>query len=301
MAAAREATTQDGRREEQPSARAGVHRRDEVIQAMTLVDRVSCVLPAYNEAGCLDDTVARWAAALERCTADYEIIVVDDGSEDATAGVLRALAVRHDRLRVLTHGTNRGYGVAITNGFAHAVFPLVLFSDADGQYEPDDVRLLLTAIRSADIAVGYRVKRADSMIRRIMSRGYNALTRWVIGVPLRDLNCAFKLMGRDTVGRLGVEATGFLINAELVASAQRANLRIVEVPVRHRPRRAGRSKVRPFHIAASLYGLARMRLRRRVVLPRRLALDPWSRVASIDDVDALVRRSPNLPKVDRLP
>jgi dolichol-phosphate mannosyltransferase len=245
-----------------------------VIDGMALVHRVSCVLPAYNEAASLDDTVARWAAALESCTAEYEVIVVDDGSEDATAAVLRHLARRHDRLRVLTHGANRGYGAAIRNGFAHAAFPLVVFSDADGQYEPDDLRLLLTAIRSADIAVGYRVERADSRIRRIMSSGYNALTRQLMGVTLRDLNCAFKLMGRDTFARLGVESTGFMFNAELVANAERASLRIAEVPVRHRPRRAGRSTVRPFHVAASLCSLVRLRLRRRLVAPRHVALGP---------------------------
>jgi glycosyltransferase involved in cell wall biosynthesis len=233
-------------------------------------DRVSCVLPAYNEAASLDDTVARWATALERCTREYEIIVVDDGSDDDTARVLRALAKRYDRLRIVTHRTNLGYGAAIRNGFAQATLPLLFFTDADGQYEPDDIRLLLDAIPSADLAVGYRRRRADPRVRCIVSRGYNLVARRLLGVTLRDLNCAFKLMRRETVERLRLESTDFCINAEMAANARSARMQIVEIPVRHRPRHAGRSTVRPFHVVASLYGLARLRLRRRVVsLPQR--------------------------------
>src|SRR5438132_4840406 len=93
--------------------------------------RLSCVLPAYNEAASLTDTVARWSAALQRYTTDYEIIVIDDGSTDDTAHVVSQLVLRHEKLRVVTHPTNLGYGAAIASGFAQATFSLVLFSDAD--------------------------------------------------------------------------------------------------------------------------------------------------------------------------
>ena len=224
--------------------------------------RVSCVLPALNEAESLPATVAEWAAALARCTADYEIIVVDDGSTDDTGRVLRELAERHDRLRVVTHARNLGYGTAISNGFAQASFPLLFFTDADGQYEPEDIRLLLEHIDTADVAVGYRVGRADSRLRCALSRGYNFIARTFLGVSLRDFNCAFKLMHRGGFWRLGMESTGFGVNAELAWSARHADMTVVEVPVRHRPRRAGRSTVRPFHVLAAFHGLTRVRSRR---------------------------------------
>jgi dolichol-phosphate mannosyltransferase len=229
------------------------------MHASAPAPRLSCVLPAYNEADNLPQTVAAWASALPRHTRDHEIIVVDDGSTDRTASVLRDLSARHARVRVLTHGTNLGYGAAIANGFAQAAFPLLFFTDSDGQYEPDDVRLLLERIDAADMVVGYRVRRADTAFRRLLSGGYNLLTRRLVGISLRDVNCAFKLMHEETFRRLGIATSGFGINAELLVRARRARMVVVEVPIRHRARQAGQSTVRPIHVLRGLQELARLR------------------------------------------
>jgi dolichol-phosphate mannosyltransferase len=221
--------------------------------------RVSCILPAYNEADSLAPTVAEWSAALAACTEAHEIIVVDDGSTDGSDAVLRELTARHADLRVISFGTNAGYGAAIARGFAEAAFPLLFFTDADGQYEAEDFHLLLDRIGTADLVVGYRLRRADPPGRALLSRGYNLLARRLIGVSLRDLNCAFKLLRRDTFRRLGIATTGFSVNAEIALNAQRAGMTVVEVGVRHRPRRFGHSTVRPFHVLAALQGLGRLR------------------------------------------
>jgi dolichol-phosphate mannosyltransferase len=220
---------------------------------------VSCVFPAFNEAACLAATILEWADALPAQTRAFELIVVDDGSTDHTAAVLRGLAGRVPRLRVLTHPTNLGYGAAIASGFAHAAHPLACFVDADGQYDPADLSRLLDRIGHADVVAGYRVRRADSGLRRVLSSGYNGLARRIVGTSLRDLNCAFKLMPRDTLRRIGVTATDFMVNADLVLRARDAGLVVAEVPVAHRPRRAGRSTVRPVHVLRGLAGLARLR------------------------------------------
>src|SRR6185503_17263665 len=143
----------------------------------------------------------------------------------------------------------------------------------------EDIRLLLERIDTADIAVGYRGGRADSRLRGALARGYNLLARTFLGVSLEDFNCAFKLMHRGGFWRLGMESTGFGVNAELAWSARHADMTIVEVPVRHRPRRAGRSTVRPFHVLAAVYGLARVRARRPPVpAPDRPAADATLRL-----------------------
>jgi glycosyltransferase involved in cell wall biosynthesis len=227
--------------------------------------RVSCVLPARNEVESIARTVAEWAGALPTLTREHEIIVVDDGSTDGTTPLLAGLATRYAGLRVITHRENVGYGAAITSGFLQARYPLLFFTDADGQYDPDDLRPFLERVRTADVVVGYRVRRADPAVRRLLSAGYNALVRRITGVALRDVNCAFKLMHRDTFERLDVEATHFVFNAELALSAQHAGMTIAELPVRHRPRHAGRTSVRALHVVTSLYGLAEVRARRRRV------------------------------------
>jgi dolichol-phosphate mannosyltransferase len=227
--------------------------------------RVSCVFPARNEAECLADTVAEWAAVLPSFTREHELIVVDDGSTDGTATLLRELEARHPTLRVVSHATNRGYGAAIANGFSRARFPLLFFTDADGQYDPADLRRLLERIGTADVAVGYRAQRADPVLRLLLSSVYNAIARRMAGVPLRDLNCAFKLLHRDTWAALGMEvdSTGFVFNADLAMAARRAGMTVAELAVRHRPRFAGRSTVRLSDVPTSLRGLAWLRARER--------------------------------------
>jgi glycosyltransferase involved in cell wall biosynthesis len=227
--------------------------------------RVSCVFPARNEVESLAHTVAEWSAVLPSFTREHELIVIDDGSTDGTATLLRDLEARHPALRVVSHATNLGYGVAIANGFARARFPLLFFTDADGQYDPADLRLLLERIDTADVVVGYRAQRADPAVRLLLSSGYNAIARRMVGVPLRDLNCAFKLLRRETWAALGVEvdSKGFVFNADLAMAARRAGMTVAELAVRHRPRFAGQSSVRLSDVATSLRGLARLRARER--------------------------------------
>lgn len=202
---------------------------------------VSCVMPAYNEHEVIRHAVQRVQQALERLTADFEIVVVDDGSTDGTGGILDAMAGA--RLRVIHFPENRGYGRALRAGFATARHPLVFFMDSDDQFDPVDLGRLLALTADADIVVGYRVTRGDGAVRELLSGGYNALVRALLSLNVRDVNCAFKLVHRDALASLGLTSDGYTINAEMLARAERAGLRIREVPVSHHPRRSGQSKV----------------------------------------------------------
>jgi glycosyltransferase involved in cell wall biosynthesis len=218
---------------------------------------VSCVMPAYNERDVIGEAVRRMQQALERLTAGFEIIVVDDGSTDGTGRILDGMA--DARLRIIHFPENAGYGRALRAGFEAAVYPLVFFTDSDDQFDPVDLRLLLSLARQGDIVVGYRNSRRDGAVRSLLSGGYNTLVRALLGITVRDVNCAFKLVRRDTLAQLGLTSDGYAINAEMLARAARAGLRVCEVAVSHQERRSGRSKVGFGDIPRSLAQVVELR------------------------------------------
>ena len=138
------------------------------------------------------------------------------------------------------HPRNRGYGAAIRSGFVTATLPWLFFTDADGQFGLRELPALLPYTARADIVAGYRLRRRDPWFRRLYAFLFGrVLVRAVLGVHVRDLNCAFKLIRRDLVAGLDLKSDGALINAELLGKAQRGGARIVEVGVHHLPRRVG--------------------------------------------------------------
>lgn len=202
--------------------------------------RVSAVLPAFNEEANLPRAVPALEQALARTTAGYEIVVVDDGSRDGTAQVLRDLQAGRPALRVVTHSRNRGYGAAVRSGFDAARYEWVFLMDADNQFDPNDIGALVARADQADIVTGYREHRRDPLARRLNAWAFFTLVRVLFGRLVRDVNCAFKLIRRDLLRSLDLRSDGALINAELFVLARRRGARIVELPVRHFPRTAGK-------------------------------------------------------------
>jgi len=205
--------------------------------------RVSCVLPARDEEAAIATVVGRAVETLDALTAEFEVVVVDDGSTDRTGALVDALALREPRVRVIHFPEGRGYGAALRAGFAASRMPLLLFTDSDGQFDLADVAHMLPLLADADLVLGFRRKRADAFSRRLLSHGYNLLVRRLLGIRVRDVNCAFKLFDRRVLDAVRLVSDGYAINAELVARADALGLRAREVGVRHFARIAGRSKV----------------------------------------------------------
>jgi dolichol-phosphate mannosyltransferase len=203
---------------------------------------LTCVLPVYNEIEGIAAAVAEVRAALDRYTQDSEIITVDDGSTDGTSALLDELAAA-GQVRVIHLPANRGYGWALRTGFAAATRPLVFFTDSDRQFDAMDIGRLLPYAATAEVIIGQRIGRSDGALRGGLSFGYNALVRGLLGIRVRDINCAFKLMRRDVLAQFPLTSTRYTINAELIARATQAGFRVQEVPVPHRARQSGASKV----------------------------------------------------------
>ncbi len=225
----------------------------------SLIPELSVVIPAYNEEEVLPDVLDDATAALDALSERWELIVVDDGSTDSTPEILRERARADDRLRVLTQNGNLGYGMALRRGFDAARYLVVAYTDADGQLDLRELLALYPFLRDAEMVVGFRVDRQDSWPRRAVSRVYNRLASSILGVTVRDMNCALKMFRSSFLYMIDLTADDFLIDAELFARAKKAGLRWAEVGVTHRPRGGGQSTVRLGLALPYLAGLFRLR------------------------------------------
>jgi len=210
--------------------------------------RLSLILPAYNEEAGICQAVAEACDALAELTRDYEILVVDDGSRDDTVALVAEMAATRPQVRLLRHERNRGYGAALRTGFAAARFERVAFTDADCQFHLADLGRLLPLSDRYPLVVGWREARQDPWRRRFLSRGYNLLTRTLLGTRVRDCDCALKVFHREVLAPLAPETNTFFVNAEMLTKACQRGLEVVEVGVRHRPRLRGTSKVSLFEV-----------------------------------------------------
>ena len=203
---------------------------------------LSLAIPAHNEAENLPGLLARCRAALPALAPDWEIVVVDDGSTDGSGDAAReAMAGEEGRLRVVRHERKSGYGATVGDGLRAARGDFVAFMDGDGQFDPADLAQLAGLIAGgADLAGGWRIKRADPWHRSVVSKTFNFLVRLLYGIRFRDLDCGFKLMRRPVLEAVSpLIARAALINTELYFKAHRAGFKIEQTGIPHHPRLAG--------------------------------------------------------------
>ena len=203
---------------------------------------ITVAMPAYNEAENIEAMVEDVIQMMDPLADDYEVIVVDDGSHDGTAQVVKSLEQRYPQVRLVQHEVNRGYGAAVFSGLTNASKELVFFTDSDRQFDLQEIHKLLDLIDQVDLVVGYRAPRRDPFMRKLNGWGWSALVTLLFGYTARDIDCAFKLMHRTVIERLKdqVASRGATFSAEFLIRAKRDGFRIREVPLRgHRPRVAG--------------------------------------------------------------
>jgi len=235
---------------------------------------LSLVFPVFDEErniGALLDEALVLAPRLAR---DFEIVVVDDGSRDASAAIVEERSRRDERIRLLRHAANRGYGAALRAGLREARGELVFFSDADLQFDLDELKTLLTHARDFDVVAGYRHPRRDPWPRRLIAALWGLLARALFDLRVRDIDCAFKVFRRHVLEAIPIASVGAFVNTEILVRARQANFRIHQVPVSHRRRRFGRQTgARPRVILRALVELFTLYRELRRPLPDPLAVD----------------------------
>ncbi|MEX2011117.1 MAG: glycosyltransferase family 2 protein [Chloroflexota bacterium] len=230
------------------------------------VAALSYFFPAHNEEANLRPLVEEAIEVLAGIAATWEVIIVDDGSRDATPSIADALAEAHPGIvRAVHHPTNLGYGAALRSGLRAARHELVAFTDGDRQFRVADLARLTTRLSEPDrpdVVVGYRIRRADPLVRTVYARLYRLANRIFFGLRVRDIDCACKLFRRDALAGLRVASGGAFFSAELLIKLRESGRTVVEVGVPHYPRTAGSaSGARPSVVLRAVRDFWTLRLR----------------------------------------
>jgi glycosyltransferase involved in cell wall biosynthesis len=204
------------------------------------VESLSVVFPAFNEEHNIRKTVESARLVLPVVAKKWEIIVVNDGSKDATEDICEVLAHQFEGVRAIHHMENKGYGAALKSGILSARHDLIFFTDSDGQFELQELASFVAWSAHYDIVAGYRAKRRDPLYRLINAWGWNMLVRMALGVRIQDIDCAFKLFRREVFNRVQIRSVGAMVNTEILAQAVRFGMQIGEIPVTHYPRHLGK-------------------------------------------------------------
>ena len=211
------------------------------INAMSL--SISVFFPCYNDGGTIASMVVLTDQTLKKIAADYEIIVVDDGSTDHSREILKDLKNKYERLCLVFHEKNMGYGGALRSGFKAARKELVFYTDGDFQYDVAEITKLLSKLdEDIDIVNGYKIKRSDPMHRKIIGRIYHWTMKLLFNFKIRDVDCDFRIIRRHVFDAIQLEENSGLICVEMIKKIQDAGFKFAQVPVHHFFRSYGKSQ-----------------------------------------------------------
>lgn len=199
--------------------------------------------PCFNDAATIGSLVAAANLVGAESGRAFEILVIDDGSEDNSAAILKELERTYPALRVVLHGTNRGYGAALRSGFSEAAMDVVFYTDGDGQYDVLELRRFLPVLQEGvDVVNGYKISRSDPLHRVVIGNIYVVLMRILFQFHVRDVDCDFRLIRRSALEAVTLKHSSGVICLELVKKLERAGFRFVDFPVHHYHRVAGKSQ-----------------------------------------------------------
>jgi dolichyl-phosphate beta-glucosyltransferase len=207
---------------------------------------LTVILPCYNEAQRLPGTLQALLAHLSAAPGNVEVLVVDDGSTDATVRVAEAVAAADRRVRVLSYGPNRGKGFAVRTGMLAAQGELVAFTDADGSYRPSDLDRIVAALDRAPVAIGSRAGGTGGPVaRRAASRVFNLTIRGALGLPFGDTQSGLKGFRRAAAQQIFGQARvdGFAFDVEVLWLARQLGLEVAEVEVQAMERQGSKVQI----------------------------------------------------------
>lgn len=219
---------------------------------MQKIDEISVFYPTYNEEANIKKTVLKTVAILKKIASNWEILVVNDGSKDRTKEIVATLSKKDKRIKLINHKVNRGYGGSLQTGFYNSKFKLIAFTDSDGQFDFSEITNFIKTKEEtgADLVIGYYKKRQVSKLKIITSKMWEIAVMLLFGLKVKDIDCGFKLIDKkviETIDRLESERGAF-ISSEFLIKAKKKGFKIVEIPVTHYPRVAGKGTGRDIKV-----------------------------------------------------
>lgn len=217
-----------------------------------IIESLSVFFPAYNEETNIRDTVTKAIKILDRIAGKWEILIVNDGSEDKTQAVAEALSKEYKEVKVITHQINRGYGASLKDGLYNAMYPWICFTDSDGQFDFSEITKFIEKQKStnADLVIGYYLERKVGKLVILSSKIWEICIFILFGLKVRDIDCGFKLISKKVIDKIPhlESERGAFISSELLIKAKKAGFKISELGVNHYPRKAGAATGRKLNV-----------------------------------------------------
>ena len=202
--------------------------------------QLSVFLPAFNEEENIKKTLTGVDLVCRKIASVYEVLVINDGSSDKTADIVKGMMKSNKNLRLLTHSKNKGYGAAIKSGLYAVRYNWVVQMDSDGQFDFAQITRFLKKMNEADLVIGYRIKRTDSPYRRFMARMLWLADYIMFGLKVKDVDCGFKLFKKEVIKNIPKLKTESAITVtEFLVRARSKGYKISEVGVDHFSRKKG--------------------------------------------------------------
>jgi glycosyltransferase involved in cell wall biosynthesis len=206
------------------------------------LSELSIFFPFWNEELNIEEVVTKARVVAEKVAKEWEIIMIDDGSTDKTLEIATRLTKQDKRIQVISHQPNRGYGASLKEGFAHAKYKYIVFTDGDGQFDFSEIKSFIEEIGTADIVVGYRKKRQDRKIfKRLLLMNLLKIWDWMLfGFHFKDIDCGFKMFTRRSLDAfMPLRSEGAMVTTEILVKATNKKLKIKQVGVTHYHRQHG--------------------------------------------------------------
>ena len=198
---------------------------------------LSVFFPAYYDEKNIGKVVNKAVEVLDELNLkDYEVIIIEDGSPDKTGEVADELSKQFEKVRVIHHKKNMGYGATLRDGFYAAKMDYVFYSDGDNQFDLVEMKKFVALIPYVDHVVGYRKKKQYSLYRKITSFIYNYILRIIFKIDYVDIDCAFKLFKRELFNKIKIDSIDAFIDAEIMIKSDLLGYKTTEIGVKHLPR-----------------------------------------------------------------